>query len=106
MKTASIADIKARPSAYVKASRKGPVVVTENGKAVAVIIPVTDEDQLERLLLAHSPQFQAVLKKSRQQIEKTGGIPHEQFWQEVEAETRQALASARNGKTRSTKGGK
>src|SRR5712692_2785427 len=88
MKIASVADIKARLSAYLKESEEGPVVVTRNGKAVAVLLAVKDDDELERLLLAHSPKFQALLDKSRGQIEETGGIPHEQFWREVKAESR------------------
>ena len=50
---------EARLSAYLKDSQEGPVVVTRNGKAVAVLLAVTDEDELERLVLAHSPKFQA-----------------------------------------------
>jgi prevent-host-death family protein len=101
MKIASIADIKARLSAYVKESEQGPVVVTRNGKAVAVLLAVTDDDELERLVLAHSPKFQALLDKSRRQIEKTGGIPHDQFWREVKSDSRQRPSKA-NG-TRRTK---
>jgi prevent-host-death family protein len=92
MKIVSVADIKAHLSAYLNESRQGPVVVTRNGKAVAVLVAVTDDDELERLVLAHSPKFQALLDKSRRQIEETGGIPHEQFWREVEAERRKADA--------------
>ena len=79
MKIASIAEVKARLSAYLKESQEGPVVVTRNGKAVAVLLAVTDEDEVERLVLAHSPKFQAILDKSRRQIEKTGGIRHDDF---------------------------
>ena len=75
----------------------GPVIVTRNGKAVAVLLAVTDEEELERLVLAHSPKFQALLDKSRQQIEETGGIPHEQFWREVEAETRGTTKNGARG---------
>src|SRR6267143_3727391 len=88
MKIASVADVKARLSAYLRETEEGPVVVTRNGKAVAVLLAVTDDDELERLMLAHSPKFQALLDKSRRQIEETGGIPHEQFWREVKAESR------------------
>jgi prevent-host-death family protein len=101
MKIASVADVKARLSAYLKDSEKGPVVVTRNGKAVAVLLAVADDDELERLVLAHSPKFQALLDKSRTQIEETGGIPHDQFWREVRAESRQRIGK-RNG-TRRTK---
>src|ERR1700751_4274143 len=89
MTIASVADVKARLSAYLKESQKGPVVVTRNGKAVAFLLAVTDEDELERLVLAHSPKFQALLDKSRRQIEETGGIPHDVFWRQVKVEGRQ-----------------
>ena len=64
MRIASIADVKPRLSAYVKETEKGPVVVTRNGRAVAVLLAVADDDELERLVLAHSPRFQALLTQS------------------------------------------
>ncbi len=91
MKIASVADMKAHLSAYLKESQEGPVIVTRNGKAVAVLLAVTDEDELERLVLAHSPKFRAILDRSRRQIEETGGIPHDVFWREVEEESREAV---------------
>lgn len=101
MKIASVAAIKAKLSAYLRASEEGPIVVTRNGKAVGVLVAVSDDDELERLVLAHSPKFQALLEKSRRQIDKTGGIPHEQFWREVKAESREAARSGK--KTRRTR---
>ena len=100
MKIASVADVKARLSAYLKETELGPVVVTRNGKAVAVLLAVTDDDELERLVLAHSPKFQALLDKSRRQIEDTGGIPHDQFWREVKAEARRPAPKYGPGKHR------
>jgi prevent-host-death family protein len=102
MKIASVADIKARLSAYLKESKEGPVIVTRNGKAVAVLLAVTDDDELERLVLAHSPKFQALLDKSRRQVEETGGIPHEQFWREVKAETCKPADKTGRGKRRTS----
>jgi prevent-host-death family protein len=96
MKIASVADVKARLSAYLRESQEGPVIVTRNGKAVAVLLAVTDEDELERLVLAHSPKFQALLDRSRRQIEETGGIPHDVFWREVEARSRKNAAKAKH----------
>lgn len=95
MKIASVADVKARLSAYLNESQKGPVIVTRNGKPVAVLLAVTDEDELERLVLAHSPKFQAILDTSRRQIETSGSIPHEDFWREVAAEQRNDAAQGR-----------
>lgn len=86
MKIVSVADAKSHLSAYLKASEEGPIVITRNGRPAAVLIGVEDEDELERLVLAYSPKFQAMLAAARQRIRETGGIPHEQFWAEVEAE--------------------
>src|SRR5207244_8978933 len=104
MKIASVADVKARLSAYLKESEKGPVVVTRNGKAVAVLLAVTDDEELERLVLAHSPKFQALLDKSRRQIEETGGIPHDVFWREVAAESRADVRPGKQGQRRTKRG--
>src|SRR5687767_9394587 len=100
MRIASVADIKARLSAYLKESQEGPVIITRNGKAVAVLLAVTDEDELERLVLAYSPKFQALLDKSRRQIEETGGIPHDVFWREVAAESREGASKGKQGRRR------
>ena len=102
MRIASVADVKARLSAYLKESESGPVIVTRNGKAVAVLLAVTDDDELERLVLAHSPRCRAMLDKSHRQIEETGGIPHEQFWREVEGETQERFAKGKTQGRRAT----
>ena len=100
MKKASVADLKARLSDYLKESQEGPVVVTRNGKAIAILLAVTDEEELERLVLAHSPKFRAILEKSRRQIEETGGIPHDAFWREVEAESREDVSKGGRARRR------
>ncbi len=88
MKIASVADVKARLSAYLKASASGPVVVTRNGKPVAVLVGVRDDDELERLLLAHSPKLRAILDAADRRIDAGKGIPHEEFWKDVESANR------------------
>ncbi|HKB38527.1 MAG TPA: type II toxin-antitoxin system Phd/YefM family antitoxin [Gemmataceae bacterium] len=105
MKMVSVAELKARLSVYLKESQKCPVVVTRNGKAVAVLLAVTDEEELERLVLAHSPKLRAILEKSRRQIEETGGIPHDAFWREVEAESREDASSGKRRGRRSKRPG-
>jgi prevent-host-death family protein len=81
MKIASIAEVKANLSAYVKASEVELVVITRNGKPVAVLLPMEDDEELERLALAYSKRFQAILTEGRHQIAATGGISHADFWQ-------------------------
>jgi prevent-host-death family protein len=85
MKIASIADVKARFSAYLKESKNGPVIVTRNGRPVAVLLAMQDEDEIERLLMAHSPQLRAILEASRQEFREGKRIPHEEFWRQMEA---------------------
>lgn len=86
MRIAPIADIKARFSAYLKASEEGPVIVTKNGKPVAVLLAMSDENELERLILAYSPKFQEILNIAEKQIQDGLGIPHEEFWREITKE--------------------
>jgi len=84
MKIASVADVKAKLSAYLRGSQEGPVIVTRNGKPVGVLLSVEDEEELERLLLAYSPRLRKILLAARNQIQTTGGIPHREFWKDVE----------------------
>ncbi len=85
MNIAPIADVKARFSAYVEKTRQGPVVVTKNGRAVAVILSVKDDDELERILLANSPRLQKILDAAEKRIRATGGVSHEDIWNTIEA---------------------
>jgi prevent-host-death family protein len=86
MKIATVAEVEAKFSAFVKSSEEGPVVVTRRGKPVAVLVAVEDEDELERLLMAYSPRLREVLEASREQIATGKGIEHDEFWAEVDSE--------------------
>jgi PHD/YefM family antitoxin component YafN of YafNO toxin-antitoxin module len=61
----------------------GPVVITRNGKAVAVLLAPADDDDLEGLLLARSPRFQAMLNQSRQSVKAGRGLSRDAFWSAV-----------------------
>lgn len=84
MKMASVAEVKAQFSAYFKQSEEGPIIVTRNGKPVAALLAVRDEEELERLILANSARLRSILEKTREQIRAGEGIGHEEFWREVE----------------------
>ncbi len=85
MKTVSVTECRAHLSAYLdETETSGPAVITRNGKPVAVLLAMQDEDEIERMILAYSPKFQRILQTAEQQIQAGKGIPHEEFWQEVE----------------------
>jgi prevent-host-death family protein len=88
MRIASVAEVKARFSSYLKATATGPVVVTRNGKAVAVLLGLEDDDELERLLLAHSKKLRVILDAADRRIDEGAGIEHDEFWQQVESGSR------------------
>ncbi len=103
MKIASVAEVKAQLSSLLKATAAGPVVITRNGKAVAVLLGVEDDEELERLLLAHSKKLREILDAADRRIDEGSGIGHDEFWKQVES-ANQAREKNGNGKKRRTKG--
>ncbi len=99
MKIASVADIKAHFSAYLRAAARGPVVVTRSGKPVGVVLAIDDEEELERLVLAYSPRLRTILDAARQRIRAGAGIHHEELWQEFERVDECRRQDAPPGKT-------
>ena len=84
MKIASVAAVKAGLSGYLKATERGPVVITKYGKPIGVLLAVNDQDELERLLMAYSPKMRSILDAARRRIREGAGTRHEEFWAAVE----------------------
>ncbi len=102
MRVVSLADVKARLSAYLdECGIEGPIVITRNGKTAAVLLVPYDDDDLERLLLGRSPRFQALLDRSRRSIEAGEGLSEDAFWKAA----RQRVQARKGAKRRPTKGG-
>lgn len=72
MKTIDLSEVSALAPLIGSASPE-PVILTDNGQAVAAVVP-TDERDVESLLLSINPQFQAVLERSKQRFEAEGGL--------------------------------
>jgi antitoxin (DNA-binding transcriptional repressor) of toxin-antitoxin stability system len=85
VKIASAGNVKTNFSNYLQDCQEGPVIVAKNGRTVAVLIVATTDDELERLVLAHTPKFRRMLGAADQRIQQTGGIKHEDFWKSIEA---------------------
>ena len=95
MRIAPLADVKARLSAYVdECGADGPVVITRNGKAAAVLLVPYDDEDLERLLLGRSPRFQAMLDRSRQSFQEGKGLSEKAFWEAVRKRAQERKAAA------------
>jgi prevent-host-death family protein len=95
VKTASAAKIAAQLNDYLKASRQQPVLITRNGKPVAVLLAVQNKAEAERLAVGRSRSLRSIFEEAHEQIQKGGGIPHDRFWREVE-QARRAKRSPRS----------
>ncbi|NWG19133.1 MAG: type II toxin-antitoxin system Phd/YefM family antitoxin [Chloroflexi bacterium] len=97
MKIAPVAEVKARLSSFLEETVHGPVIITRNGHAIAALVAVSDDDDIERLLLAHSPRLRQLLEQAATRVAEEGGLTHEQFWAQVDADA--ALAEDISSKT-------
>jgi hypothetical protein len=62
-------------------------------------LAVRDDEELERLVLAHSARLRTILESARQQISEGAGIGHEDFWQGMEEKEPGKGRSKRKTKT-------
>jgi prevent-host-death family protein len=83
MKIAPLAEVKDRFSAYIDESHESPIIVTRNGRPVAMIIAIEDEDDLDSLLLVHDQRFLRLLEEARQRVRVTGGVSLAEMRQQV-----------------------
>src|SRR5437660_10530996 len=79
VKTASAAKIAARFNDYLEASREQPVLITRNGKPVAVLLAVHDKAEAEQLAVGRSRSLRSIFEEAHEQLDKGGGIPHDKF---------------------------
>ena len=65
MKIETIREVKAKLNQVVaELPETGSVVITKNGKPCAVLLPVTEETDLEALLLSQNKRFWELFDKS------------------------------------------
>ena len=86
MRFASIAEVETHLGEYVAASATELVVITRDGDPVAVLLPITDVAELDRLASARPRRLQDILEEASRQVRTSSGIPHTEFWARVEAE--------------------
>ena len=65
MKTESLREVKNNLSSVIEElPRTGSVVITKNGKARAVLLPVDDDTDLESLLLSQNKRLWELIDRS------------------------------------------
>ena len=63
---------------YARQISAGPVVVTNGGEPVAVVVSVENAD-MESISLSLNPDFMEIIERSRVRQEKDGGISSEEM---------------------------
>jgi len=79
-------------ASYLGEVRKGPLVLTVKGDAVAALVSVMNAD-LETLSLSRNPKFLRIIQRSRKIWKKKGGLS--------EAEVRQRLSLKKGARRKS-----
>jgi antitoxin (DNA-binding transcriptional repressor) of toxin-antitoxin stability system len=60
-------------SDYARKARRGALILTRRGKAVAAMVPLGDEDYFS-MRLANNPEFIAIIERGRAQYKPKGGL--------------------------------
>ena len=95
MKTASVTELNLHFNDFLAASKDGPIVVTRNGRPVAVLVGEEDGEEVERLVMAYSPRLNAKLDASLAKIKAGKGIRHEELWTRINAKTKRISTRGR-----------
>lgn len=65
MKTIDVAEAKGSLASHVRKFRGRPVIVTEKGKPLMVLVPVEGDADVESVNLSMNPEFMAMIERSR-----------------------------------------
>ena len=63
---------------YAADVRNGPLVVTDQGKPVAVLVPIENAD-LETVFLSTNRQFMELIERSRARVRSEGGVSSDEM---------------------------
>lgn len=73
MKIESLREVKAKLSKIVKElPSERSVVITKNGRPCAVLFPVTEETDIESMVLAQNKEFWRLMDRAHTEGEKKG----------------------------------
>jgi len=78
MKTVETQDATRTLADYAADIQGGPVVVTDQGRPVAALVPIENAD-LETVTLSTNQQFLDLIERSRSRVRAEGGISSEEM---------------------------
>jgi prevent-host-death family protein len=84
MRIAPLADVKANLSKFVEQCQDSPVVITKNGRPAAMLVCISDEDDLERMLVSFSPKLRRFLDQAAANARAGHKLNHDEFWGQVD----------------------
>ena len=77
IRTIDISEATQPLAEYAQHADTGPLVVTANGKPIAVILPIENADT-ETITLSENLHFLAIIERSRERQQREGGLTSEQ----------------------------
>ncbi len=86
---------------FVAKPAGSPMALTQRGKVVAVVYRCESEDDITHLSWAKSPRLCEIIEQAEENIRQGKGIPHDEFWKFVEADTKAREAKAARKKSKS-----
>ena len=78
MKTVDKQDATRTLADYAADIQDGPVVVTDQGRPVAALVPIENAD-LETVALGTNRQFLDLIERSRSRVQAEGGVSSEEM---------------------------
>ena len=85
VKKVEVTDATESLAAYVRRAGTGPVVVTEEGRAVAALVLLENSD-LETFALSTDPEFLELIQDSRSRQAHQGGLSSAEMRRRLEEE--------------------
>jgi antitoxin (DNA-binding transcriptional repressor) of toxin-antitoxin stability system len=89
MKTVEVSKATLPLSDYTKEIKKEPVIITKEGRPVAILVSIPNTD-IETVSLTNNPKFIALIERSRARQKSEGGISSEEMRRRLESPKKSA----------------
>jgi prevent-host-death family protein len=73
MRTVEVTEATQSLAEYARETQTGPIVIMQNGRPIAVVMPLENTD-IETVSLGENPQFLALIERSCERQQREGGI--------------------------------